>query len=301
MEYSQKYANVQKIGRWSRSKNLTKTSWRVLKKDPELIWLTVWGMFFAILGLFIGGLVALLGGMAAASGTEDWWRPHSAVLYVSTLVAMLLAGLSNAFFHGALVHGTLCRLLGGDPTVRSSMEGARMRFWLLLRWSIVSVIFAAVMHAIRRRAGFITRAFAWIAEAAWEVLSFLVLPIIIAEKKGAIGSIKRSAQMLKDTWGENLIGQFGIGIIGFVVSLPGVVVGGLIALAGNSAGSSSIVWLGVIVAVLWSVLVSLFFSALKSVYQAVLYNYAVKHEIPEGFDNLDLDSAFVTKENKTLI
>ena len=294
------HSGLGSLGRWARSKQLAKTSWGVLKQDPELLWLTVLGVVFAIVGLLIGGLIALLGGMAAASGTEEWWQANSGVLFIAGFVAAILAGISNVFFHGALVHGALSRLTGGDPTVRSAIAGARKRFGLLAKWAIVSVIFAMIMQAIRERGGFIAGLFTWLAEAAWAVISFLVLPIIIVERRGPFASLKRSTQMLKDTWGENLIGQFGIGIVGFVAALPGALVGGLIIWAGAATSIAPLIWIGVVLAGLWLIGVSLFFSALKSVYQAVLYRYAIKNEVPEGFEDIGIEQAFISKPKRGL-
>ena len=104
--------------------------------------------------------------------------------------------------------------------------------------------------------------------------------------------------MLKDTWGENLIGQIGIGIVGFVAALPGVIVGGLIIWVGAATSIAPLIWIGAVLAGLWLIGVSLFFSALKSVYQAVLYRYATENEIPEGFEDIGIDQAFVSKPGR---
>lgn len=297
MSYQGSNPGLRSLGRWGRSKEVAKTSWGVLKQDPELLWLTVLGVVFAIVGLLIGGLIALVGGMAA-SGPDEWWTPNGGVLFIAGFVGILLAGISNVFFHGALVHGALARLSGGDPTVRSAIAGARGRFRFLVGWAIVSIIFAMIMQAIRDRGGFIAALFTWIAEAAWEVISFLVLPVIIVERKGPFASLKKSMQLLKDTWGENLIGQFGIGIVAFVALLPGIAVGGLIVWAGASASIAPLIWLGIVVGGLWIFGVSLFFSALKSVYQAVLYRYATEHEVAKGFETLGIEEAFVSKPKR---
>ena len=289
---------MRSMGRWERSKQLVKTSWGVLKQDPELLWLTVWAAVFAMVGLLIGGLIALFGGMAAASGSEVWWVANQGVLFLAGLVAALLAGISNVFFHGALVHGALDRLKGKDPTTRTAIAGARGRFGQLAGWAVVSVIFAMIMQAIRERGGFIAGLFTWMAEAVWAVISFLVLPIIIVEGTGPFASLKRSTQLLKKTWGENLIGQFGLGLVGFVAALPGIFVGLLLIWAGSAAGIAALIWIGIVLAVLWAIAVSLFFSALKSVYQAVLYRYATENEVSEGFEDIGIDQAFVSKPGR---
>ena len=105
-------------------------------------------------------------------------------------------------------------------------------------------------------------------------------------------------QLLKETWGENLIGQVGIGLVGFVAALPGILVGGLIIWVGASANIVPLVWLGVVLLVLWVLGVSLFFSALKSVFQAVLYRYATGNEVAEGFETLGIEEAFISKPKR---
>ncbi len=57
---------------------------------------------------------------------------------------------------------------------------------------------------------------------AWGLLTFFVVPGIIFENKNAITSITRSGSLFKKTRGENVIGQFSVGLIFGIFSLIGL-------------------------------------------------------------------------------
>ena len=83
-----------------------------------------------------------------------------------------------------------------------------------------------ILQAIRQRAGILGVAVSWLAGAAWTVITWLAVPIIIVEGVGPIEAIKRSSHLLKQTWGENVIAQVGLGAVGFAAMLPGMIVAG---------------------------------------------------------------------------
>ena len=51
-------------------------------------------------------------------------------------------------------------------------------------------------------------------------MTFLTVPIIVFEDVGPINALKRSGHLLKQTWGENLMAQIGLGLIGLLAFLP---------------------------------------------------------------------------------
>ena len=50
-----------------------------------------------------------------------------------------------------------------------------------------------------------------LAGIAWTFATFFIIPVMIFENLGVIDSIKKSSQIFKNTWGESVIGQFGMG------------------------------------------------------------------------------------------
>jgi len=271
----------------------------VLKQDRELLWLAVMNLLVGLGVLLVAGLVFLVAGLLSSVSSADnsWWEtPPAVVLVLLGIVGMVGLAISNAFFHGAIVHGALERISGGDPTVQSALAGARSRLRPLVLWGITALCISwliAILERLLERIRFVGWILGSLLELAWSVMRFLVIPIVVAEGLGPFASLKRSKELLKDTWGENLIGQFGLGIVGFLMMLPGIIV--LVVLV--APGIVVLSAIGIILGVVWIAGVGLFISALNSVYQSVLYHYAVRGEVPSGFTGMDVGSAFAPKKS----
>ena len=54
-------------------------------------------------------------------------------------------------------------------------------------------------------------------------MTFLVLPVLVVEQIGPIQAVKRSAELFKRTWGENMIANAGIGLVALVATFVGVI------------------------------------------------------------------------------
>jgi len=130
---------------------------------------------------------------------------------------------------------------------------------------------------------------------AWTVASFLVVPVLVSRNIGPIDAVKESALLLKKTWGENLIGQGGVGLV-FGLGMFALIVVGVAAIVG-AAMTGSMVFTGVVVALLIALLVlaGLVQAALTGIYSAALYRYASGEGDTEGFDEGLLEQAFAVK------
>src|SRR5262245_5666078 len=190
------------------------------------------------------------------------------------------------FFNAAIVCGADERLRGGDPTLGSPLRGAREPAGVLLPWALLSATVSLVLRALEQRAGIIGRIVIGLVGLAWTLVTFLVLPILVVERIGVGDAVKRSAELFKRTWGENVVTNGGIGIIGFVAVLAGVVVAvPLIAVGGPIAVA------GIVLAVAWIAAVLCVTTTLTGILQLALYRYAVDGEVP-GFGDDQLRNAF---------
>lgn len=290
-----------RYGSFSKSWGIFKTSWGVLKRDRELLWLAAASLGATVLVLLLAGLVLLVAGVLASDGTADssWWEmPPVALLVLLGLVVSAGLSVSNAFFHGAIVHGTMERIAGGDPTVRSALSGARRRLGKIVMWGLVAITISwaiTLIQAVLEKIRFVGWILSSLIDMAWEVMKFLVMPIIIAENLGPFDSLRRSKEMLKETWGANLVGQAGMGVVAMLLSLPAILV---IVLAG-AAGLLAVTVLGIAVAVVYLAAVGVLLSALNSVYQTVLYSYAMTGETPDGFTDSDVQTAFGPRKERS--
>lgn len=275
------------MGRIKRSWYLGKLSWKVLRSDHTLAVFPVITAFAALaVFLAFGGLIALTG--IDDAGNETSLAPMGWVLLV---VMYLVAGIVVTFFQAALVCGANERLDGRDSSVGGAISRAGRHFPAIAAWAILSTTVSIVLQAIEERAGFVGQIVVGLFGAAWRIVTFLAIPVVALEGIGPFASLKRSGVLLKQTWGENVFGQFGFGLLGLVASIPALVCIGLAVLASSWAVSLP---LGV-VAALWLIAVSVVISAMTGIYKTALYRYAVDGKAPAGFATSDLADAFAPR------
>jgi hypothetical protein len=129
----------------------------------------------------------------------------------------------------------------------------------------------------------------------WSLATYLVAPVLAAQDVGPFEAIKESAMLLKKTWGENLIGQAGIGVaFGLIWFLIVVCFGGLVVLAGLSQSVAFLITAIALAAIAFAI-TALVHAALAGIYSAALYRYATTGEGTGAFDKGTLQLAFAPK------
>jgi len=276
------------MGRISNTIALAKVSWRVLRKDRELLVIPVLSFLASIAALALIWLPTLsaVDASGLAGESED---PGAILLVVGVITAMALS-IVSVFFNGALVAGAYERLSGGDPTVRSALGRAVSRLPGLLPWAILTGTVGLVLQAARERAGWLGRFVVNMVGMAWETATFLVVPAVVIDNHGAVSGLKASASLLKRTWGENIAARVGFGLLGIIAIIPAVVV---VAAAGALGGAALI--LGILVAVPYVALLVVVLTALNAVFQTALYLYATTGSVPTGFADSNLQASFSTR------
>jgi Family of unknown function (DUF6159) len=261
---------------------IAKVSWSVLAHDRELVAVPVIAAVAAALvfGAVAGSGFLLLGGTDAAQASD-------VALWLVLVLATVLATWVSAIGSAAVVAGAAERMGGGEPTLGSAFAMARARAVRLLEWAVLATVVSIILDQLEQRLGFLGRVISFLAGTAFSVVSFLALPVIVFEDVGAIEGLKRSARLLRSTWGEQLAFNFGLGLIGFVAVLPAVVLGAALV----ATGIVVLQVVGVVAAVLWVVLVLAVTSALSAVFKAALYRHAVGLPVDTAFD-AELRGAF---------
>jgi len=273
------------MGRIANTWELAKVSWAVLRQDRELLLLPVLSFLSAL--VVLGALLVPTLAILDTSAGEEQSNPALAVIGI---VAALALSVISVFFNGALVAGAYERMSGGDPTVSSAMRRAMSRISALLPWALLTGTVGLILQAVRERAGFLGDFIVRLAGAAWEVVTFLVVPAIIIDEHSAVDGLKRSGSLLKQTWGENLAARVGFGLLGLLAMIPAVIV---VALTGALGGAALVVGIGVAVIYVGLVIVTL--TALNAVFQTALYLYATTGSVPTGYENSNLRNSFSRK------
>ena len=277
------------MGRFQMSWEIAKRSWAVLRADKTLAWFPVLSALGSLIVFgVIGGLFLVAGIDDSSTGTT--LQPIGWVLIVVMYLALAMV---QTYFLAGLVAGADQRLRGQDSTVRSALEIANSRLHRLLPWAIVTATVTMVLQAIEERFGIIGTIVARLVGLAWNLVTFLVVPILVLEDLGVGDALKRSKDLFKKTWGENVIGQFGLGAIGFLFTLPGILLIGI----GVALGTAGLIVLGT-VGVIWLVAAAVIVSALSGIYRTALYHYAAHGQVPGEFSGIDFDQAFRRRGNR---
>ena len=273
------------MSRIQNSISIAKSSWNVLKADKELLLLPILSSIATIvtIALFLVPIFLSNSDLAA-------WEPATAE-YITLFLMYLVLAYITIFFNSALVSAAHERLNGGDPTLGSALRGAAGRAGKILPWAIVSATVSLILRTLEERAGALGRIVIGFVGMAWAVVTFLVLPIIVIEGLGVGDAVKRSVDMFKRTWGENLAAQVGFGLIGVIAALPGVA----LIYAGASGGTLILLAVGV----LWLAGVAIVMSTLSVIYQTALYHFAADGAVPGGyFDDRSFREAFRDKKEQ---
>lgn len=281
------------MGRLSNSWSLATSSWKVLSDDKELAVIPV-ASFFATAAtmVLVGGGVWLTVDRTLQTGTvtgstAEYTYQATPLTFVVGAVGYLLITFVVTFFAAALVAGAHERLCGGNPTLGSAFGRALARIGPIFLWSLLTGTVGLILQSLRERAGFLADLVLRGIGMAWEVVTWLAVPVVVVEGTGPISSLKRAAGLFKKTWGENIIAQAGFGLLGFVIVLPGLIIATLIGLIVPVAG--------IAVGALFVAVVSVILSALNGIFRTALYMYASGEATPDGFTQAEMATAFAPK------
>jgi hypothetical protein len=270
---------------------LAKSSWSVLRAEKELALIPVLSVLATL------AVMALAGGGVYFSLTENVTQPGNAtslqatpLTYVVGAIGYLAITFVVTYFTAVLVSGAHQYLTGGNPTLGTAFAQASSRLGKIFAWAMLTGTVGLILQAIRSRAGFLGQIVVSLVGMAWEIVTWLAVPVVVVEGSGAIDSLKRSAGLFKKTWGENLVAQAGFGILGMLLMLPAVAISLLVGVAIPVAG------LGI--AALWVAVVSVVLSALNGIFRTALYMYAAGEQAPAQFSKEELDSAFAPKKHR---
>ena len=260
------------MGRLGTSWELMKVSMAVIRKDKHLL---IYPMISGIAAIAI--LVSFVIGIFVA-GLLDFTYV-SIMLYFVMYLAMYLVGI---YFNTALIGCATIRLEGGDPTFKDGIAIANRNIGKILAWAVVAATVGLILRAIQERVGILGQIIIAIIGFAWTMATFFMIPVIIYENHGVFASIKRSAGVFKDTWGETFISSFGFGLIFGLFALIGlipIVIGFMLFGFWGLVG-------GFITAIVYWVIIGLISSAAQGVLVAALYRYAITGKISPEFQHV---------------
>jgi hypothetical protein len=283
------------LDRFLRSCRLAKASWDVLRADSELLVLPILSILATVAAMFVFVISMRAAGITLPNKQDDMLQAMQAnpALFAWFFIAYLLVIFIGLFFNTALVGAALDRLEGGNPTVASALALAGQRMGPIFCYAMVSATVGFLMGmVVERIGGLVGRLVGRGIGFAWTVVTFFVVPILAAEGGDPITAIGESTALLRKTWGESLIGNVGISLAMSAIAAITLIFGLLSGFAASQQGYPELIapiFMSTVFLLLVSGLLGL---ALRGIYVAAVYHYAVTGKPPWRFTRDTLEAAF---------
>ena len=243
---------------------LVSQSFRLLRTDPKLALFPI----LSALGVIALSLPFLL---IALTGQEMHWDAGAWVLLLAWYTAVSFV---TIFCNCALAACVQMRLAGETPSIAAGLRRAGSRAHVIFLWALLTSTVGRIIQLFEERAGWIGRIVLGLIGVSWNLATFLIVPVLVMEDGGVFDSLRRSAALLRETWGEQIISGIAFGWYGLLCVIPGVVLG---ALAANGYP------LFIVPAVLWFAMLFAAFTAASEIFTVVLYRYATTGDSPAGY------------------
>jgi hypothetical protein len=268
--------------------SLTKASWKVLKADRSLAVFPAVAIWVA----WFGAMVVVMVGVGVAD----------AVNVPGVVIPFLLAGVyvaifSIVYFNVALAGAAQLSIDGRDTTLRDGLAAARKRRGVIAQWALLQFGLGLLISVIGSLLGGgngqpspAASLLTTIAGFAWSVASFFVIPVLALEGLGPRPALHRSVGLVREHWGESIVGRTGITGIIFLIALVPVVACSLAtdSLSPDSAGAaagSALLCLVILTALALG-------TALSVIFKVEMYRYATGGKLTGAFDQQTVESVF---------
>ncbi|HWB24909.1 MAG TPA: DUF6159 family protein [Chitinophagaceae bacterium] len=271
--------------RFSNGWTIAKTSFKVLKANRQLIIFPVLSglSITLILGSFITFILAGADWQFANLDINNKVGGY-ALLFVFYVINYFIV----VFFNMALMHCTRIYFEGGEVNVSDGIKFSLSRLGVIFSWSIMAATVGLILKIIQENVGSLGKIITGIIGVVWSIATFFVVPVLAYEKLGPVDALKRSAQLMRQKWGESLGAGFSFGLIHFValivVGIPALILGVLV----NPI-------LGIVVVLLAIFLLAAVFSTLRSIFVSAVYNN-ITGNLDEHFNQQMIDGLFVQKK-----
>ncbi len=274
------------MGKIAITMSLMKASWQILKKDKELLLLPVISgvcclsvmTIFIVLGLEHGWLRSFAKDATAQQKNMAFWFMF--LFYYCNYLVII-------FFNSAIIACAVIRMNGGNPTLEDGLQAAVSRLPQIAGWALIASTVGFLLGMIesgsQRGRGII----AGILGISWSVISYLAIPLIVVEKINPLFAMDFSMEMMRRTWGEQVIGNFSFGLIFSLFTLPVLPLLFLISKTWGAASFLPIIFFGF----MYLIILSVFQSALQNIFNAVIYVFARDGKVPGEFTAEQLRSA----------
>ena len=201
------------------SSRILAASLRILWRNPHFLLFPILSAIALVIILSgLGFVLLMVAGFDLGHYAHMGFLPKTAGVFLLYLICYLVAFFANT----GLVGAVMLHLDGGQPTVRYSYEIARARSGKLVLYALIMATVGTVFRLFGQWLGVAGRianpilrrilVFTFVG-LAWNLVTYLVVPILVVEDVGPGQAFRRSTELIKKTWGEQVVAYVSTGLL----------------------------------------------------------------------------------------
>jgi len=273
--------------RMAKGWEISMSSYKVLLANKQLI------IFPILSGLSILLVMGSFFGVFFARYGLDFERSFDmgrGTMYLALFFFYIVNYVVVVFFNMALMHCAKLYFDGEEVTVAKGIKFSAGRLGAIFSWAVFAATVGIILKMIQDNSGWLGKIMISIVGFVWSLATFFVIPIIAYENLGPVDALKRSAEMMKQKWGESLGANFSFGLI----QLLGIVSFGV---AGFAVSFFINEIAGIVLFATGMLLVFATTSALHSIFISAVYNN-INGNINTHFNQQMLNGLFEERKGK---
>jgi len=248
-----------------------KASLRVLRARPRLV-------LFPLLAVAVN-LTLLLILLPGLHEPEDGVK----------LALVYFLGHGVAVFFTAGLTSEALRAMRGQPTSLAGGLGcAASRIGALTAYAAIEATVGLALRALARIGPNLGSWLKMLLGDVWSLLTYLSLPVLIAERRGCYDSLLRSGELMRRTWGETATSEYGFRLLCIHLVIALIIICLILARLINQPLVLAIA----IALFLTGVMVV---ATLHTIYRAALYIFAAEGVVPDDFDTPEMHAVWHVK------
>ena len=277
-------------------------SWQFAKMSYSMIWIHKRLLVFPV----ISSIAAVL---VMASFVLPLWQTGQLVewlqfldeetvtqtdpfMYVTAFLFYFCNYFVIVFFNVGLVSSVMRIMNGGSASIGYGLSCALKRLPQIFGWALISAVIGVLLKAIENSNKRAARIVVAILGSAWTALTYFVIPVIVVDGYSPVKAFRESTSILKKSWGTALVGGFSLGFIGFLLTLPLILVLCLVFGAAFNSGNEFAMVASVVFAVVSIMLLVASSAAADGIFKVYLYTWATGRSLPEDTNVDSFDDAF---------
>ncbi|MEI6490842.1 MAG: DUF6159 family protein [bacterium] len=272
----------QKIGKFKASRMLVRESLNVLKQDKELALFPVVSAITSLVALIAFLAIfffSIMGGDVNFFDNSSDEQLNVLGYVIGFVYYLVMFFIANYFMAGiyTIVHA---RFNGTNLSFGEGIANANKNIGKIFTWSLISATVGIVLQIISDKSKLVGKIVAGLLGAAWGILTYFSLPSLVIGQRSIKESFKESAAVIRRTWGETIIVNFGIGLFFGLISFLVITV--MIGVAVLVPTMEIAILLGALL-IIYLIALSIISTTLGSIVKLALYEYATTGNVPLGF------------------